>query len=335
MAVFVDVHAHAVIPHYQRLLADAGVAIPGYGKTGPGLVGDDDAVTDSDDAIARRITMMDQADVGRQLLSAMFAPYLVDETSAVRAARCVNDAHADMAAKRPDRLAAYAALPLPHVEASLAELRRCLDDLGMIGVALQCSCFDESVAAERFEAIYEELHRQKAVVFFHPCVNGLCSPLISQWGLAPTAGAVFEDTTIALHLILRRIPERFPDITFIVPHLGGALPMLLNRLDNQLPLSAPGLPEKPSATARRFFYDTVGHGSAAALRCAVDALGADRVLPGSDYPVLLAFESYRDTFAYLTSAGLDEAVLDRILTSNAAQVFPTLRSAPTPDTKEF
>jgi hypothetical protein len=37
----------------------------------------------------------------------------------------------------------------------------------------------------------------------------------------------------------------------------------------------------------------------------------------------MAFESYRDTFAYITNAGLDEAALDRILTSNAAELFPT------------
>jgi predicted TIM-barrel fold metal-dependent hydrolase len=278
-------------------------------------------VTDADDAVERRIALMDQAGVGRQLLSAMFAPYLTGETDAIRAAACVNDAHAAMAANRPDRLAAYAALPLPHIEASLRELRRCLDDLGMIGVALQCFCLDESLAAERFDPIYDELNRRNAVVFFHPCVNGLCSPLISQWGLAPTAGTVFEDTTIALHLILRKVPDRFPDITFIVPHLGGALPMLLNRLDNQLPLSAPGLPEKPSATARRFYYDTVGHGSVAALRCALDAFGADRRLPGSDYPVLLSFESYRDTFGYLSGAGLPDVDLRDILTTNVDRVF--------------
>ena len=319
--VLVDVHAHAVIPRYHRLLAEAAVAIPGYGKSGPRLVGDDDAVTDADDAIERRIALMDQASVGRQLLSAMFAPYLTDEVGAVRAANCVNDGHAAMAAKRPDRLAAYAALPLPHIEASLRELRRCLDDLGMIGVALQCFCFDESLAAERFDPIYAELNRGRAVVFFHPCINGLCTPLLADWGLAPTVGTVFEDTTIALHLILRQLPHRFPDITFIVPHLGGALPMLLNRLDNQLPLSAPGLPEKPSATARRFYYDTVGHGSVAALRCAVEAFGADRILPGSDYPVLLAFESYRDTFGYLSEAGLPDADVHDILTNNVDQVF--------------
>jgi aminocarboxymuconate-semialdehyde decarboxylase len=145
--------------------------------------------------------------------------------------------------------------------------------------------------------------------------------LVTEWGLTPTAGVVFEDTTVALHLISRHMPHRYPDITFIVPHLGGALPMLLNRLDNQLPMSSPGLPEKPSDTARGFYYDTVSHGSVAALRCAVDEFGADRILPGSDYPVLLPFESYCDTFDYIRRAGLPDTAVNSIMSTNAKIAF--------------
>ena len=86
-------------------------------------------------------------------------------------------------------------------------------------------------------------------------------------------------------------------------------------------MTAPDLCEPPSQTARRFFYDTVGHGSRAALRCAVDAFGSDRVVPGSDYPVLLAFESYRDTFDYLRHADLDEVELRNIMEDNTNQLF--------------
>lgn len=309
----IDVHAHAVIPHYHRLLTDSGVAIPGYGKDAPpGLTG---TVEDA------RIGAMDQAGVERQLLSPMFAPYVPDDTAAVRAARCINDAHAEMVGNHPNRLSAFAALPLPHINAALTELERCMDELGTIGVVLHCSSLGESVVAERFDPLYEELNRRRAVVFFHPCVDGLCSPLVTEWGLSATAGAVFEDTTIALHLIVRRIPDRFPDITFVIPHLGGALPMLLNRLDNQLPMSWPELTEAPSGTARGFYYDSVSHGSSAALRCAVDAFGADRILPGSDYPVLLPFESYCDTFDYIRQAGLPESALNAIMSTNAKIAF--------------
>src|SRR5947207_2175317 len=113
----VDVHAHAVIPHYHELLRDLGVNVPSYGGGQSGLsAGSQD----------QRIAHMDEAGVSRQLLSAIFAPYLAAERDAVRAARCVNDAHAEMAADYPARLAAYGALPLPHIDAALAEIEYCL-----------------------------------------------------------------------------------------------------------------------------------------------------------------------------------------------------------------
>ncbi|PYM17488.1 MAG: amidohydrolase, partial [Candidatus Rokuibacteriota bacterium] len=76
-------------------------------------------------------------------------------------------------------------------------------------------------------------------------------------------------------------------------------------------------PEPPSVTARRFHYDTVGHGSHAALLCAWKAFGADHLVAGSDYPVLMAFETYRQTFHYVAEAGLPLADVDRILNHNA------------------
>jgi predicted TIM-barrel fold metal-dependent hydrolase len=310
-SVSVDVHAHAIIPSYHELLHDLGVSISAYGDGASDLTTGDGRT---------RIDTMDEAGVRRQWLSTIFAPYLGTESDGLRAARWINDAHADLVRAHSDRLDAYAALPLPHIDAALIELERCLDQLGMIGVALQCACLDESLAAKRFDPIYAELDRRKAVLFFHPCVNGLCSPLVSGWGLAPTAGTVFEDTTIALHLISRQILHRYPNMRVIIPHLGGVLPMLLNRLDNQQPKSMPDLPELPSHTARRLFYDTVGHGSKPALRCAVDAFGADRLLPGSDYPVLLAFESYTDTFDYIRHADLPEAIVHDILVNNATRL---------------
>jgi predicted TIM-barrel fold metal-dependent hydrolase len=97
--------------------------------------------------------------------------------------------------------------------------------------------------------------------------------------------------------------------------------MLLQRLDNQAPRQHPDLLERPSVTARRFYYDTVGHGSQAALLCAWKAFGADQVVAGSDYPVLLAFETYRQTFHYIRESGLPPEDVDKILNHNAQRVL--------------
>jgi aminocarboxymuconate-semialdehyde decarboxylase len=87
-----------------------------------------------------------------------------------------------------------------------------------------------------------------------------------------------------MQLITRGIPARYPDITIINSHLGGALPMLLQRADDQYRWEAPDTPERPSTAARRMWYDTVGHGHVPALRCAIDSFGADRLLLGTDFP---------------------------------------------------
>ena len=60
--------------------------------------------------------------------------------------------------------------------------------------------------------------------------------------------------------------------------------MLLQRADDQYRWEAPDTPEPPSAAARRMWYDTVGHGHVPALRCAIDSLGAGRLLLGTDFP---------------------------------------------------
>src|SRR5258708_13353170 len=93
------------------------------------------------------------------------------------------------------------------------------------------------------------------------------------------------------------------------------------------------LSEPPSVTARRFYYDTVGHGSDAALLCAWKAFGAEHLLPGSDFPVLLNFETYARTFAWIREAGLPAADLEQILERNAPAALKL--STDTPLSKRF
>jgi len=190
---------------------------------------------------------------------------------------------------------------------------------GTVGVTIQCFCLNESIARPEFDPIYEELNRRKAIVFLHPSGNGLCAPLINDFGLTICAGASFEDAIAGMHLIARQIPLRYPDIRFIIPHFGGPLAMLLERLDGQMPKG--GFAELPSITARRFYYDIVGWGSRGALLSAVESYGATQLVPGSDFPVLLQFETYAQTFDHVRQASLPASSIELILHRNAQSLL--------------
>ena len=168
-------------------------------------------------------------------------------------------------------------LPLPHIDASLREMERGFSQLGCVGVNMNISCLGRSIAEPEFEPIYAELNRRGAILFVHPSVTGVCSPVINDWGFRASIGNSVEDAMFVAHMIAKQIPHRYPNIRFIVPHLGGPIPMLLNRLDTQGVRDLGGLAELPSVTARKFWYDTVCYGSKAALTCACEAFGADKI----------------------------------------------------------
>lgn len=317
--MIVDVHAHYFPQAYNDMLLRIG------GRSLPEAARPLTARPmrrDSASSLQARLDQMDEAGVQMQVLSPAASPPYADQVDdAIAAARLINDSYAELAAQYPDRFAAFVSLPLPHIDAALREMERGLDQLGMLGVSMTCSCFDRSTAEAEFEPLYEEMNRRRTVLNYHPIQNGICSPLINDYRFTVSVGASLEDSAIVLHLIARQVPAHYPNIQYVIPHLGGIMPMLLQRLDNQAPSQHPALPERPSATARRFYYDTVGHGSQAALLCAWKAFGADQLVAGSDYPVLLAFETYRQTFHYIRESGLPDEDIDKILNHNAQMLL--------------
>ncbi|HEU0167510.1 MAG TPA: amidohydrolase family protein [Chloroflexota bacterium] len=288
--MIVDIHAHYHPARFNEALQALGYPAR-FG--GP--------VTDSAQHLSERLEMMDAANVGLQILSpaAGHAPYGADERLSVEAARLANDLTAELVSRHPTKFKALISLPLPHIDASLRELRRGYDELGFIGVNIHCSALNRSTAEEEFEPIYEEINRRNGLIFYHPAGNAACSPLIADYGLGGAMGTSVEDAVIAAHLVGRRMPSKYPNITYVIPHLGGPIAMLLERMNNQFSMRQHELPEPPSVTLKRFYYDTVGHASHAALLCAWKAYGAEHIVPGSDFPVLVAFETYARTFEWI------------------------------------
>jgi 6-methylsalicylate decarboxylase len=318
----IDVHAHALPDAYRTMLISQGRSLPGMPASPRTPVARRPLapIGDSAEDIATRLSLMDEAGVAIQLLSPIAAPYFDDADTAAFAAQTANESFASIASSAPGRFRFFASLPLPHVHESIREMDRALSLPGAVGITMECFCGSLSVADPYFDPLYDEMNERGVLLFLHPCLNGLCSRFINDWGLVSAGGATMEDAVLAMHFIVRGIPARFPNIRIIMPHLAGGIASSLKRLDNQLPYFVE-LRERPSETARRMWYDSCCHGSAIALRGAVDAFGADRILPGSDYPFLTLHEPYRATFSFMEDSGLLPSDLDAIRHANAARLL--------------
>ena len=308
----IDVHAHYWTEDYLDLLVDLGKADAGMAR-GLGAGGGAE--------LEARLRLMDRAGVQMQVLSACpQLPYGGDEKKAAQAARFVNDQYAALGAGHPGRFAAFAALPLPHLDQALSELGRALDELGMAGVAMNTTVLGHALVEPGYQAVFAELNRRSAVLYLHPAGNSACTPLISDYHLTWMVGAPVEDTISIMQLITTGLPARYPNVKIINSHLGGALPMLLQRADDQYRWEAPDTPEPPSVAARRMWYDTVGHGHVPALRCAIDSFGADRLMLGTDFP----YEN-GDIFVravdYISDPQIDPAAARAILDHNASALL--------------
>ena len=306
----IDVHAHYFPAEYMDCLARLGSGrveriafAPGAGVT-----------------MDERVELLDRTGVDMQVLSAsLLQPDFAKSSDAVVAARLANDLYLDVCRKYRGRFEAFGVVPLPHVGEAITEVGRCLDTLGMVGLTVGCTVAGRFLDDPAFDPFFAELDRRSAVLFLHPVGAG-AGPGTADYGLAWMIGAPVEDSVAALRLVLSGLTSRYPNIRVIVPHLGGILPFLLRRLDDaferQRVRGVPmGIDGPPSIYVRRLWFDTVSS-HPAALRCACDSFGADRLMLGSDFPYN-AGAQYEYCVKYVKEAGLPEKDTTAILDKNA------------------
>jgi 6-methylsalicylate decarboxylase len=258
--------------------------------------------------IDERVGMLDEAGVDLQVLSlGSNVPYHDKEADAVEAARTANDAYAGVARQYAGRLAGFGSVPLPHVDAAIAEASRCLDELNMLGITLGCSVYERTLDDPAFEPFWAELNRRKSVVFLHPIFRAT-DPHIRDFELNRMVGATFEDTLAALRLLLSGVTERNPDVRIIVPHFGGTLPVVYPRIARR----------GKGDLLRRLYYDSA-NGYGPALKCACEALGVERLMLGTDFPYI---GSVKENVDYVTAAGLSREQQEQILERTASELLP-------------
>ena len=239
---------------------------------------------------------------------------------ATQLARLVNDALAAVVRERGAHFTALGTLPLGDPAASARELRRLVEELGLKGAMLFSNVNGVALADARYRPLYEAADALGAVLYIHPTHPVGVEAMTDYW-LMPLVGFPFDTTLAAAKLVFAGIAERYPRITWVLGHLGGAIPYIAERLDRGYRAFAEcraNIARPPSEYLRRFYYDTVNF-DVRALRLAVEFVGADHVLAGSDYPHQIgSMTAMIESIHGLQIANADE---EQILGGNARRLL--------------
>jgi aminocarboxymuconate-semialdehyde decarboxylase len=323
----IDVHAHYYPKAFLDLVAAEGAShgiewreVPGKGPqfrighltTGP--VGSRFVDLDA------RLAVMDEQGVAVHALS-LSQPmvYWAGRSLGERLAATFNDALARAHEHSPARLVGLAALPLHEPDLAAREVERASKLPGVRGFYLATCVNERELSDEAFFPVYERIEALGLPVFLHP-VFVIGAARLERHYLANLLGNPFESAIAAAHLVFGGVLDRFPTLDWVLPHAGGAFPWLVGRLTRgwEKREELRRIERSPGDYLRRFYYDTIGY-SAHVLEYLARAIGADRVLMGSDYCFPIACE--RPVEAVAACPGLAEDEKHLILETNARKLL--------------
>lgn len=240
--------------------------------------------------------------------------------TAAKLAALVNDAFADVVARKEGKFAALATLPLNDSATSVKEFERAIRQLGFRGAMLFSNINGVALADERFWPLYEAANDARAILHIHPTAPAGVEAMQDYW-LMPLVGFLFDTTLAAEKVVFSGVAERFPRIRWVLSHLGGAIPYIAERADrgfHAFKECRAKISKPPSEYLKQFYYDTVNF-DPLALKLAIDFAGADHILAGSDYPHQIG--SIPSMLESLRAVAISETERAKILGGNAARLL--------------
>jgi len=318
----IDVHAHQIERFFHETLASLpGVTVKVNPDRFSYLIKDGKTwlpfrpeMFDPDHLIRE----MDRKGIDISILS-MNTPsvYIFQGAQRAELAIRLNDALVARYTRNPDRVRGFATLPLPDVEASLKELERIAHAPGIVGIGVGSNFDGVALDDLRLEPIWARISALGLPVSEHPMLPTFAEHM-PGYALPIRVGFPFDTTLCVTRMLYGGVFERHKDLKFIVAHTGSAFLGLLERLDHGFQLfheCREHISEPPSVFARRnLYYDTCAF-SKNFIEMAVDYIGEDRFLYGTDYPFIISDPSY------IEALDLPDAQKRKIFGDNATRLF--------------
>lgn len=233
--------------------------------------------------------------------------------NAAELARRVNVYASQLKKQHPEQFGFFASLPLPDIPSSLEEIDHCLHHLDPKpdGFVFMSNAFGLYLGDPAMDAIYKVLNDANATIFEHPTTpctqfnalrfhtNSTAPPITpSQWQTinrpiadrqftTPLLDFPFDTARTFTDLFVSRVPARFDNIKWIIPHAGGGIFSTIDRLINYGGLLNVTLTDArmKDILAKQFFFDLAGPWPVTrAIPTLLDWVEHTRILWGSDAP---------------------------------------------------
>jgi len=311
----IDVHAHCLIAEALALLpADEAKSIYAPVKGSKQF----DIVLDE------RLAGMDAQGIDLEVLSINPWWYRKERDLVEKIIQVQNEKLAELCAKQPDRLAAFASLALQFPDLAVRQLEEAVRKYGLKGAAIGGSVAGTDFSDPQFHPVWAKAEALGATLFIHPqSTPELAKRFKGNGWLSNVIGNPL-DTTIALqHLIFEGTLDKFPRLKVCAAHGGGYLPSYAPRSDHGCFVSPQGcnpdivLKKKPTEYLNQLYFDSLIF-TPEALRHIVAQVGASQIVVGTDHPIPWNEHPVDHVMA---TKSLSDAQKAAILSGNAAKLL--------------
>ena len=276
-----------------------------------------------------RIEEMDQAGLDVQVLS-LFSPGVeqMEASKAVDISKDANNYIAGAIKRNPTRLAGFATLPTVVPDTAADELERMVKEHDFKGAIINGHTNGRYLDDEFFWPILERAEKLKVPIYLHPTLppkavieasyTGNFSQEVSTILARNAWGWHIETALHILRIILGGVFDQYPDLQFIVGHMGEGLPFMQQRINDSLPKETINL-ENPVSTylQRNVNYTFSGLNYNQTFQNLFSEMGADRIMFSTDYP----FVPMKATMKFLDQLPVSKADKEKIAHGNAERLL--------------
>lgn len=276
--------------------------------------------------IDKHLEAMDNAGIDIAVLSKVFIAN--DTEIALKECKGWDDSVADIIRDYPGRFVALAPIPPLGGENAFTEFDRAINDLGLKGVMISSQVNGLTLDSDQLWPFYEKAHSLNVPIFVH--VSGKPSGydiMNAPYDLSRGIGREIDLVMATTRLIMGGVLESFPDLKFVISHMGGGISAIMERIEQYL--DPQSIVSSPISKPFRHYFDKLYFDSAGyrvgtnAVKCALTTIHPRQLLFGTDYPQEFAEdpESLKGCIENIKKLAISEEHKQLILGGNASELL--------------